>query len=56
MVIAVRADYFAEHPVLSETLVELGYAVVACDEYTIFDAEPMIALCCRKTLCDKGIS
>ncbi len=56
VVIAVRADYFAEHPVLSETLVELGYAVVACDEYTIFDAEPMIALCCRKTLCDKGIS
>jgi SAM-dependent methyltransferase len=55
LVIAVRADYFAEHAVLHELLTDLGYAVVARDGYEIFDGEPMIALRCRKADRDGGV-
>ncbi|KAA1249481.1 methyltransferase domain-containing protein [Mycobacterium simiae] len=56
LVIAVRADYLQEQPALGATLAELGYDVVARDEYEIFDGEPMIALSCRKAEGDRGVS
>ncbi|GJP09512.1 hypothetical protein NJB18001_38110 [Mycobacterium marinum] len=56
LVIAVRADYLDQHRTLEETLAKLGYRIEARDEYEIFDAEPMVALGCRKPIDDDGAS
>lgn len=50
LVIAVRADYLAAQHSMIATLTSLGYAVIADDNYEIFDGEPMIAMAWRKPL------
>lgn len=48
LVVAVRVDYLVEHRALSDTLADLGYAVVARESFEIFDGEPMNVVAYQK--------